>query len=128
MWGELGALLTVFLIGARTAPLSGEGLRDCPELKHQTFFDLDQVSDLHDQNNRSLRNQKCLPTKDTECLLPLPFPVCYLRISIQIKMYTITVAYEGGEFWGVQTPRSEILKALQNRAKINPIVKTVKNC
>jgi hypothetical protein len=48
MWSELGALLTVFLIGAQTAPLSGEGLRDCPELKHQTIFDLDQVSDLHD--------------------------------------------------------------------------------
>jgi len=47
MWGELGALLTVFLIGAQTASLSGEGLRDCPELKTQTFFDLDQVSDLH---------------------------------------------------------------------------------
>ena len=27
--------------------------------------------------------------------------------------------------WGVQPP-SEILKALQNRAKLNPIVKTVK--
>jgi len=33
---------------------------------------------------------------------------------------------EGG-VWGVQTP-TEILKALQNRAKLNPIVKTVKNC
>jgi len=31
----------------------------------------------------------------------------------------------GGE---VQTPPLEIPKALQNRAKINPIVKTVKNC
>jgi len=29
--------------------------------------------------------------------------------------------------WGVQTP-PEIPKALQNRAKLNPIVKTVKNC
>ena len=34
---------------------------------------------------------------------------------------------EGGG-WGVQTPPPEILKALQNRAKLNPIVKTVKNC
>jgi hypothetical protein len=47
MWGELGALLIVLLFGAQTAPLSGEGLKDCPELKHQTIFDLDQVSDLH---------------------------------------------------------------------------------
>ena len=30
--------------------------------------------------------------------------------------------------WGVQTPPPEIPKALQNRAKLNPIVKTVKNC
>jgi len=31
--------------------------------------------------------------------------------------------------WGVQTPPPpEIPKALQNRAKVNPIVKTVKNC
>ena len=29
--------------------------------------------------------------------------------------------------WGFQIPH-EILKALQNRAKLNPIVKTVKNC
>ena len=33
---------------------------------------------------------------------------------------------EGG-VWGVQTP-PKIPKALQNRAKLNPIVKTVKNC
>jgi len=30
--------------------------------------------------------------------------------------------------WGVQTPPHEIPKALQNRAKLNPIVKIVKNC
>jgi len=34
---------------------------------------------------------------------------------------------EGG-FWGLQPPHPEIPKALQNRAKLNPIVKTVKNC
>ena len=37
-----------------------------------------------------------------------------------------SVAYRGGV--GVFNPPSEILKALQNRAKLNPIVKTVKNC
>ena len=37
------------------------------------------------------------------------------------------VAYRGGG-WGVQTPPPEIPKAHQNRAKLNPIVKTVKNC
>jgi len=30
--------------------------------------------------------------------------------------------------WGVQTPHPEIPKALQNRAKLNPTVKTIKNC
>ena len=35
-----------------------------------------------------------------------------------------SVAYRGG-VWGVQPP-PEIPKALQNRAKLNPIVKTVK--
>jgi len=37
-----------------------------------------------------------------------------------------TVAYEGGG--GFKPPNPEITKALQNRAKLNPIVKTVKNC
>ena len=37
-----------------------------------------------------------------------------------------SVAYPGG--FGVFKPPPEILKALQNRAKLNPIVKTVKNC
>jgi len=36
------------------------------------------------------------------------------------------VAYRGGIWGGSNLP--EIPKALQNRAKLNPIVKTVKNC
>ena len=36
------------------------------------------------------------------------------------------VVYRGGV--GVFKPPPEILKALQNRAKLNPVVKTVKNC
>jgi len=45
-----------------------------------------------------------------------------------------TVAYRGGWLGGggggvfVSNPPPEIPKALQNRAKLNPIVKTVKNC
>ena len=31
---------------------------------------------------------------------------------------------EGGGVWGVQAPPPEIPKALQNRAKLNPIMKT----
>ena len=34
---------------------------------------------------------------------------------------------EGGGVWGVQTP-PEIPHTLQNRAKLNSIVKIVKNC
>ena len=30
--------------------------------------------------------------------------------------------------WGVQIPPPQIPKAFQNSAKLNPIVKTVKNC
>ena len=33
-----------------------------------------------------------------------------------------------GGVWGFQTPPLKISKALQNRAKLNPIVKTVNNC
>jgi len=33
-----------------------------------------------------------------------------------------------GEFGGFNPPTPEIPKVLQNRAKLNPIVKTVKNC
>ena len=38
-------------------------------------------------------------------------------------MHVIQWRIEGG-VWGVQTPTPEIPKALQNRAKLNPIVKT----
>ena len=38
------------------------------------------------------------------------------------------VAYRVGVFGGVETPLPEIPKALQNLAKVNPTVKTVKNC
>ena len=37
-----------------------------------------------------------------------------------------TVAYRGGGFRGFNTPTPEIPKALQNRTKLNLIVKTVK--
>ena len=35
---------------------------------------------------------------------------------------------KGGGLGAFKPPPSEIPKALQNRAKLNPIVKTVKNC
>ena len=40
---------------------------------------------------------------------------------------TASVAYRGGGVYGVQPPPPEIPKALQNRAKLNTIVKSVKN-
>jgi len=50
-----------------------------------------------------------------------------------INVYIGPVAYRGEGVWGVQTlphtaPPPEMPKAFQNRAKLNPIVKTVKNC
>ena len=48
------------------------------------------------------------------------------QVSSQDKK--IPVAYRGG-VWVVQTPPlPEIPNDLQNHAKLNPIVKTVKNC
>jgi hypothetical protein len=42
-------------------------------------------------------------------------------------LHTIqSLVYRGGWGEGVKTPHPEIPKALQNRAKLNPIVKTVK--
>ena len=41
--------------------------------------------------------------------------------------HTHTVAYRGGDLGCSNHPPPEIPKALQNRAKLNPIVKTVKN-
>ena len=51
-------------------------------------------------------------------------------MSINSEIGLFAVAYRGRvEVWGVQTPPPpEIPKALQNRAKLIPIVKTVKNC
>ena len=53
-----------------------------------------------------------------------PMPV--LPVPVSHPSATISGVPTGG--WGVQTPLPEIPKALQNRAKLNPIVKNVKNC
>ena len=44
---------------------------------------------------------------------------------MRCSSHPTSVAYRG-VVWGVQPPPLEIPKALQNRAKLNPIVKTVK--
>ena len=51
--------------------------------------------------------------------------VCSIYIYIYIYIYQWRT--DGG-FEGGSTPPPEITKTLQNRAKLNPIVKTVKNC
>ena len=43
-------------------------------------------------------------------------------------LYTYQRLTEGVRGGGFKLPPSEIPKALQNRAKLNAIVKTVKNC
>ena len=46
---------------------------------------------------------------------------------MDIFHFTASSGVPRGVVWGVQNP-PEILNARQNRAKLNPIVKTVKNC
>jgi len=49
-------------------------------------------------------------------------------LNKQSKQCILLLSGVPGGVWGVQPPTPEIPKALQNRAKLNPIVKTVKNC
>ena len=53
------------------------------------------------------------------CILLLPY--------FSFHFTSQAMVYRGGGF-GCSTPPPEILKALQNSAKLNPILKTVKNC
>ena len=52
-----------------------------------------------------------------------------IHLYMNTFMYVSGVPTGGGVGWGVQRlPPPEIPKALQNRAKLNPIMKTVKKC
>ena len=62
------------------------------------------------------------PTPTHSPALILPYS-CPSRLPLSTPL---SVAYRGG--FGVFTPPPENLKALQIPAKLNPIVKTVKNC
>ena len=59
-------------------------------------------------------------------------PSFSLSLSIYLSMclstYLPISGVPRGGSWEVQPPPPEIPKAVQNRAKFNPIVKTVKNC
>jgi len=60
--------------------------------------------------------------------MPIAVAESYEMTSVA-NSKTEAVAYRGGWGWfGGSNPPPEIPKALQNRAKLNPIVKTVKNC
>jgi len=62
------------------------------------------------------------------CFGSLGISRAHLGITSLGRSYTLASGVPRGG-WGVQTaPSPEILTALQNRAKFNPIVKTVKNC
>jgi len=59
------------------------------------------------------------------------------RMKIHVVIWTVEIRnlvrgrqwrIEGGGLAGSTPPPYEIPKAHQNRAKLNPIVKTVKNC
>ena len=62
----------------------------------------------------------------TLVLLYANLAICHMKDDPLVLVLTQTVAYRGGG-WCL-TPPPLIPKALQNRAKLNPIVKTVKNC
>ena len=66
---------------------------------------------------------------DMSLLTAVYMPLLILTLS-RLNLYYIQWRTEGGGgvFKHTHTPPPEIPKALQNRAKLNPIVKTVKNC
>jgi len=53
-------------------------------------------------------------------------PVVLWRTNI--KTFVRSGVPRGRGVWGVKPPPPPIPKAFQNRSKLNPIVKTVKNC
>ena len=54
--------------------------------------------------------------------------IFYIKTTGRSRMQWRTEGGFGGGFNPPPTPATEIPKVLQNRAKLNPIVKTVKNC
>ena len=56
----------------------------------------------------------------------MPTNVCHLRGIGFLHQWRAEGG--GGGVWGGAQTSPEIPRALQNRAKLNPIVKTVKNC
>ena len=56
-------------------------------------------------------------------------PMCTARVKHCRRLWSMPAASDSGvPRVGVFKPPAEIPKVLQNRAKLNPIVKTVKNC
>jgi len=95
----------------------------------------------------SVRSYRCVGKKRSQSNLTCNYSACfcvYLKgvkenekhktvNNTNVKEYEeinrhIAVAYRGGGLVCSTSPPPEIPKALQNRAKLNPFVKTVKNC
>ena len=67
-----------------------------------------------------------LPAEGRILKVKMYYSRCNVQLNVIFKVLQVQWRTEGG--LGVQSPPPEIPKALQNRAKLNPIVKTVKNC
>ena len=65
-------------------------------------------------------------TQITLFFIQYPSKMTYCPILVYSTLLKNSGVPRGG--LGCSNPPPEILKALQNRAKLNPIVKTVKNC
>ena len=62
----------------------------------------------------------------------IELPTCFAGYKnttfLPVEIFGLMQWRTEGGLGGVQTPLLEIPKTLQHRAKLNPIVKTVKNC
>ena len=72
------------------------------------------------------QDDSALPYMNINTVTP-PTASSYNQPVIHIVPWDISGVPRGG-FGMFKPPPPEIPKALQNRAKLNPIVKTVKNC
>ena len=81
-------------------------------LKFDNKHSIVPIEDGNDADNREWQNDEFLERF-----------FIYNEIMLGSQWHT-----EGGGGFGVLNPSHEIPKALQNRAKLKPIVKSVKNC
>jgi hypothetical protein len=72
----------------------------------------------------------CLPIPSNSLFTHHPVPQCFNFLSLLYCVHICVCMFRisGVPRGGLNPPPPEIPKALQNRTKFNPIVKTVKNC